>query len=76
VVNGAFGSPPCSNYLSIPSPSLSGPTANFSVAPAQVTGFTYNAGNPGTYCTISVSDVNGRSTTIPVTVTSVGLTGQ
>jgi hypothetical protein len=76
VVNGGFGSPPCSNYLSIPSPSLSGPTANFSVAPAQVTGFTYNAGNPGTYCTISVSDVNGRSTTIPVTVTSIGLTGQ
>jgi hypothetical protein len=76
ILNGAFGSPPCSNYLYIPTPSLSGPTANFSVVPLQVTGFIYNAGTPGTYCTISVNDVNGRSETIPITVTSVTLNGQ
>jgi hypothetical protein len=76
ILDGAFGSPPCSNYLSIPTPSLSGPTANFSVVPLQVTGFIYNAGTPGTYCTVSVNDVNGRSETIPITVTSVTLNGQ
>ena len=75
IVNGGFGSPPCSNYFSIPSPSQSGPTVNFNVVPSQVTGVTYNAGNPTTYCTISVGDANGRSITIPVTVTSVMFNG-
>jgi hypothetical protein len=31
--------------------------------------------SPNTYCTISVSDGNGTTATIPVTVTSVSLTG-
>lgn len=75
VVNGSFGTPPCSNYVSLLNTTSNGPNGSFTIAPIQSTNIVYAPGNPATYCTISVTD-GTQTATIPVTVMSVSLSGQ
>jgi hypothetical protein len=76
ILAGSVGGNLCSTIVSIPTPTKSGGSPTFSITPLQVTGVGYIPGNASTYCTVQVTDVNGFSATIPVTVTSTSFTGQ
>ena len=76
VLAGTVGGNACSSIVQVQTPTLSGANPVFVIVPLQVTGTPYIAGNSSTYCTLKVTDVNGFSATIPVTVTSVSFTGQ